>query len=37
MKFALLAVAALLAVCACRSTGGGSSIHVCGHVSGGVD
>ena len=36
MKFALLAVAALLAVSACSSTGGGSSSQVYGEVSGGV-
>ena len=36
MKFALLAVAALLAVSACSSTGGGSSTQLCGEVSGRV-
>ena len=36
MKFTLLAVAALLAVSACSSTGGGSSNQVYGEVSGGV-
>ncbi len=36
MKFALLAVAAVLAVSACSSTGGGSSSQVYGEVSGGV-
>ena len=36
MKVTLLRVAALLAVSACSSTGGGSSSQVYGEVSGGV-
>ena len=36
MKYALMAVAVLLAVSACSSTGGGSSSQMYGQVSGGV-